>query len=1708
MLRAGRILFLVATILVWFASQTKASHAVGADLAYSCLGNNQYRIDFTFYRDCAGISYPSSATLNLYSASCGRSFSVSLPRQGPPVILQTVCATQQTTCTGGSFPGIQQVKYSGVVTLPAQCSDWLVSYTLCCRNNAITNLNNPGSQNIYVEALINNTNGLCNNSPIFSTPPVPFVCIGQQTYYNHGGVDFDGDQLTFNLINPLTARNSNIPYKGSYSVTNPMSTTGGFSFNTSTGQMAFTPAGRQNAVVTVRVTETRNGQVIGYTMRDIQIVAVNCGNNDAPTMSGIDGSGPGFNGGTAIFTTNLCAGNNVCFDVLFDDQNNGDVLTVTHSPLPTGATFTVSGGQPPTGTFCWNPSISDTGSHNFFLTVKDDACPITGQQVQAFTVNVLPPAFSLSTSSTPNTCPGGSDGSATVHVSPGAVPPVTYQWSNGGTGQTINNVPAGNYTVTVSDAVNCAQVTVAPVIEPPAFNVNYSVIPAQCNGAGNGAATAFATGGTAPGGSYSYSWSTGSQTNTITNVPSGNYVVTVTDQVGCVFVDSVFIFQPGPLVINLAATSVADYNGADISCNGANDGIVAAFATGGTLPYTFDWSANAAGQTNDTIYNLGPGTYLVTVTDSNGCNTGTSITITEPDVVVSNAVVTSNYHGQDISCFGADDGTARVFASGGTFPYSYDWGPLSGSQTASTATSLGPGTYVVTVSDVNGCTDTSSVILEEPPPVTTNALPGSSANGFNISCNGLNDGIVQVFASGGTPGYRFRWDDPYFQITNIVSDLYAGQYYVTVTDVNGCSVLDSVTLVEPPPLVSSISVTSDYAGQDVSCFGSSDGEATVVLAGGVPPYRYSWDDPAMQQTPVATGLSANVLYTVALVDTNECTDTVQIMLTEPDSISLSTQVVSNYNGADISCTGASDGELEVLYSGGTPGYTVLWDANANNQNTDIATGLVAGSYMVTVTDTNGCMNSTTGTLADPPLLNSSAAVTSNYNGQDISCNGAADASIAANAAGGTGSYAYSWDASAGSATSSGVNNLGPGNYAVTVTDDNGCTTTSTVNVTEPAALVLNTTATTNFNGYNISCYGFDDGEAVVTVTGGTPQYFFNWDDRQNQQDSIADNLEAGLYGITVTDVNGCSNTDTVSLNEPTALNAIAAITSNYNGQDISCFNAMDGEATGSATGGVTPYGYLWDPGSQNTPVATGLDANVLYAITITDDNGCVDTAQVLLSQPTQITANSTVYTDYNGQDISCFGASDGGASVLANGGTAPLTFLWDAGAHNSTGATAPNLAAGTYQVTVTDVNGCQTIDTIVLTEPSQVTAVASVFTPISCNGLTDGELTVLGGGGVPTYNYQWSFNAGTQTTQTASGLGAGTYDVSVTDQNGCRATDQIVLGEPPAIVIDLAPENVRCFGEDNGQVTANVSGGTGGYAYVWNTTPQQTGMIATGLSPNNYMVTVTDDNGCTETADADVFEPPVLLTSTTGVDPTCYGGTDGEATTFPTGGVGNYSYNWSDPAAQTTQTATSLGSGLFSVTVSDSNGCMVLDTIRLNDPAQIIVRIDTDSVTLPFGGEIQLNSSYVTSADNLVTYEWSSLEGLDCYSCPNPVAGPLTTTTYVLRFTDADGCVATDEVLIVIDPRDRRLFLPNAFTPNGDGVNDVFFPMGLGITTINMKIFDRWGEKLYETNDISKGWDGYYNGVLLMPGVYVYILTATFEDGFEEFRKGSVTLLR
>jgi len=684
-----------------------------------------------------------------------------------------------------------------------------------------------------------------------------------------------------------------------------------------------------------------------------------------------------------------------------------------------------------------------------------------------------------------------------------------------------------------------------------------------------------------------------------------------------------------------------------------------------------------------------------------------------------------------------------------------------GTGTSITVTPTSTTTYVASLNQCGAAVLPDNVVVTVAP-----SLQLPSATISPSSCN-TPTGAIVLNINPNVPGpFNYSWNDPNSSTGPSISNLGGGQYAVQVTDLsNDCVYQQSFTV--------QIESTLELAPSPgtTNCFNGQDGTASVIATSDFPGYSYEWNDPQQQTTEVATGLPAGS-YTVVVTDGDGCVGEQTVVVTQPTVINVSTPLVDN-----VSCSGANDGSVVAVANGGTPGYTFNW-SNGSEENS--ASNLAPGDYTVTVTDTNGCTREQVVTITGPEAL------VVDFDFLNVSCNGEADGQATANPTGGTGPFTFDWP-QLGVQTQS-VSNLGPGAYTVNITDANDCTISSEILIENSVELLIEPIV------QDITCNGLANGTVTINVSGGNPEYTYNWNDPNAQTTQTAVNLDAGDYTVLVTDATGCEGEVSVSIIDPAPLTASVASSS-----DALCFGQASGQASVNVNGGTQPYTLLYNGASQNNPTSI-LQAGS-YTIEVVDASGCTVSTSVEIGEPGPITSN------VNGINPLCFGGTNGSASVAAGGGVGGFTFVWTNSA--STSSTASNLSSGSYAVTVTDGNGCSVTSTVTLTQPTAVVASVS-SSPATC-GLADGSATAAGSGGNGPYTFSWQ--AIGQQTAVAGNLEAGSYQVIVTDANGCTGTSSVVVAEtnfPNAsiglnIVEGYSPLNVTF---------SNTS--TNATQYIWN----------------------------------------------------------------------------------------------------------------------------------------------------------------------------------------------------------------------------------------------------------------------------------------------------
>ncbi len=704
------------------------------------------------------------------------------------------------------------------------------------------------------------------------------------------------------------------------------------------------------------------------------------------------------------------------------------------------------------------------------------------------------------------------------------------------------------------------------------------------------------------------------------------------------------------------------------------------------------------------------------------------------------------------------------------------------------------------------------------------------------------------------------------------------------------------------------------------------------------------------------------------------------------------------------------------------------------------------------------------------------------------CGGANSGTATASASGGNGgAYTYQWS---NGQSSSSITGLSAGTYTVTVTDANGCAggiNTQTVVVSSTGGNVAYTTATNN-----PLCFGGTTGTASATVSTGTSPYTYSWSNGQTSQNATG--LGAGTYTVTVTDATGCSNTKTFSITAPPAV--VASITGSTN---ATCTNG--GTATASGAGGTGAFSYSWSNG-QSTQTATGLNLGI-YTVTATDVNGCKNSTTVSILGTAGPTASVT-----NINNATC--AAFGSASASGNGGAGSYTYSWSA--NGQTTQVATGLSAGTYTVQITDNNGCTSTATVQITG-AVGPGLNTSSVPALCNGTATGTASVTATGGFGTYTYLWS--AGSQATQTATGLGVGNYTVTVTDANGCTATATVAVTEPTVVTV-TATDGITCSGKSMGTVSATAAGGTGGFNYAWS--GGQLTQSATGLAVGVYTVTATDVNGCTATTTAQIttIPSPVVVFSgndTAGCAPLCV------TFTCTTANINNWVWDFGDGNVGSGNNAQHCyknpGTYNVTLTITDINGCT--STLVKNGYINVFPNVVAAFAATPQPTTI-LNPT-ITFTDQSVgasTWTWTfgeSGSSNNTSSLQNPVHMYKDSGCYMVELI-ADNqynCPDTTERLICIGG-DYELWAPNAFTPDGSGVNDIWNVKGIGIDPAHFKlwIFDRWGNLIFETSDLFKGWDGRANGGkdIAQQDVYVWKVATQDYIGHKHQYIGHVSLVR
>ncbi len=1383
-----------------------------------------------------------------------------------------------------------------------------------------------------------------------------------------------------------------------------------------------------------------------------------------------------------ISNTNIIAGTYTC--TITDSTKCTFTQTISVSePLPIALTssvtpagcnqadgvvsYTASGGTPnyyySFEGAAFSSSITSTQSltvGSYSITVKDDnACEET------FKVTVgNPNSPVLSVASQSNiSCFGKNDGVISLSVAP-TTNTYSYAWSASSTQSTSigTNLPGGIITVTVTDvASTCKSVGTYTINEPAKLEVMITgTVNPKCYGDKNGFGYASAQGGTP---SYTYAWTT----NTLTVVNAGNipvssgtvgagiHYVTVTDAHQCVTTQSMELINPDPVSVSITTQSV--------TCYGLATASAVATATNGTTPYTYSWISGLlpSAVNSATLSNVKAGTYTITATDKNGCIGQNQSIILEPVKLTGTIASTGS-----VTCNAGNNGYIDVTPGGGTGAYTYTWLPNGGNSPI--AQNLTAGNYTLTIGDANGCKEKVTANVAQPAALTTSVSIVS-----NVKCKGDCDAIANIAYSGGTGTPQFTWL-PGLQTGNFVNNLCAGVHTVMIsTNTGSCSSYITINITDPPAV---LTLTTNVSNANCQ---QADGSASVLTGGGVAPYTYLWSNGST--TANMNNVKANT-YTVAVTDARGCTKVVPASINDIQGPKI--VVVDTIH---VTCFGKNDGAATVTVTPGAspPPFNISWSDGHRTLN---VTDFTSGLKILTLVDQVGCKATAAVDIREPKKLISTILTPTN-----VTCFGGSDGAAEVLVADGTAPYTFSWTPS-GQVSQLAIN-IPADTHTAIVKDKNGCISSTTIKINQPTELRLISPIISN-----ITCFGKDDGFIVAPFQGGNQPYTYNWSPGTFVNANTISGLPPSTYSLNLVDSKNCHKDTTFLIIEPSLL------TSTYVSKPATC-GLANGSATINISGGTPTFSVYWNlPGLPTGSVAINMPPGNNWTANIRDSKGCLATQTLNIAKPPVPIILSTSATD-----PTCFGGADGTMSVTFGSGTAPYSVIWPSPLSqtvtpNTFTEQVSGVVAGTHNVTVQDVYGCQAVKPILVSQPSEVTLIVTQDTKI-CYGRSI-QISANASGGSTPYTYIWNPNTYTGTgPHSVSPKTVASYSVMAMDSKGCTSTSaQKVITIDVSAPLEALGNSVTICHAKSAILTPSISslGNGGPYTYVGYPSGviTYTGTALIAQTTNTLGVTVTD--GCT------IPNSMAIFTIVTNPLPTANFVANKLEACVPSAidfsvtstSAGAFTYTWTTDnnelmgnTSSTTYTFTSPGSYLVNLGLTNSvTGCLNNITksnyILINDKPKALFTANPEETSV-----LDPIVNFINKSQDAVSYYWDFGDG---FAIPSTNTSTLTNSTHVysevgeykvhLVATSAKGCKDTANFVLEIKP-DFVIYIPNSFTPDGNGLNETFQPVGIGIDEENyrMDIFDRWGENIFSSVKFREGWDGKVKGGKIAPqGTYIY----------------------
>ena len=1239
---------------------------------------------------------------------------------------------------------------------------------------------------------------------------------------------------------------------------------------------------------------------------------------------------------------------------------------------------------------------------------------------------------------TPVSCHGKNDGAIQMTVSGGEWPYQLIEWSwvdeNGvpqtSTNQSLTGLKAGFYTFKVKDAKGNSAEMIYQVEEPLLLEVMEdasTVLTVPCYGAETAKMRVVVGGGTAP---YAITWPNVPADNVSDdekeafNLGVGRYTVNVKDANGCEAKLTREVTQPDSPMSWVKAEVVAEN-----TCAGDANGKIEVEVTGGTVNYTYEWTG--PGIVNENVQNqenLIAGNYHLVVTDATGeCTLEKDFVIQKRETLVVEAL------GTDVTCYGANNATLTAKVSGGVPEYQYKWTDADGNEYAGDMLSgKSASTYYLEVTDAVGCVGNGAVTISEPTAlqITTTVT--------DISCHDANNGEVSVTATGGTTGttgYTYTWEklgstQEYPSVT-LLTHLDAGDYRVTVTDANNCSIqLETPLIITNPE-----ALTLTYEVQRVAIKGDATGAIKLNVQGGTGDYTYKWTSgPSITDANRNLGEITQLLsgnYTVIVTDENNCEVSAVINVPQNEDIVITAQVTP------ISCHGQSTGRIEITgIEGGDGNYTYEWTSlhTAFTSTDKNLADLAPDEYYLTVTDGAGATATANYELVDPQEIVISTIDI--YSQLAVSCYGKKDASIRIDVEGGATPYQITWSNPNMVAQPTDpmlAEGLKEGDYQITVVDALGCEKTHQQHISGPTApLAIVPTITNN------KCYGETMGAIDIAVSGGTPGYTFAWSGGLGLVPDAEDQttLHSGeTYRVEVTDANGCKEQGVYTLD------ALTPVQFDVFKEDVSCYGEKTGKVWATEPmGGTGNFVYRWknEDGSINVsqltlePVIAGK-----YTFSVTDGNGCFLEKTVDVAQP----AHPLTVT-IEGDKVLCTGTANGTlyANVPHQEADRNYSYVWykDDVEHARGTAQLSNQGGGNYRVVVTDSKNCPASASTTVNSSPPMNINIDV-THVEVQGDASGAINVEVSGGTPEIKYTWTsdnIDINHKHDQDQSGLVADAYELMVTDLYGCKIDTLIYVKQPESMQVYSAIKNIECYGQQ-GSIELRVQGGKQPYTAEWigpdgNPYPS-TDLNIYGLNPGRYEVTIYDSGRNNKVgplvyniAEKTAVEVAMLQSSVTNIP--CYGQEErGSVAIQVMGGTEPYSVKWLGNGMTEDHNnkfaVSGLEVGLYKVEVTDRNGCTPDQDLEIeiteNGPLELEAEIENNTCHGVNAGSIKVTAT----GEGTLSYQWT---GVGVVQGATEQTG-LLAGQYSLTIKDGNNC-EVDTVFTVTEP------VKNTATLSGNGV--------------------------------------------------------------------------